>query len=107
MERIMQRAQREAVFKLILSHEHNMAILDAIGLTDSADILRISWLDLSRRLHDISPAELEALASRVEATSPANDVVPGVSLHRLMVPSVDGSPRAPSTVVRRRRMGRR
>jgi hypothetical protein len=105
MEATMQKAHREAVFKLILSHEHNMAILDAIGLQDSADILRISWLDLSKRLHDISSAELEALADRIEGPLPANDVAVGVSLHRLVVPSVDGSARKSSQTARRRRMG--
>jgi len=65
MSETVQTAHRQAVLRLISSHERHIAMLEKIGLSESADILRISWLDLSRRLHDISSAELNALTDSV------------------------------------------
>ncbi|HTT85331.1 MAG TPA: hypothetical protein VMF67_17780 [Rhizomicrobium sp.] len=56
---------RPAVIRLIQSHERNIAMLEGMGLKDSAAILRISWLDLTRSLHDISLMEIEALNDNI------------------------------------------
>jgi hypothetical protein len=105
MGKLMPKKHRETIFKLIISHERSMAALGAIGFMESANILRISWLDLSRRLHDISSAELETLADRFEAMSPANDTAGGVNGHAITVSRVDSRPDAAPATLRRKRSG--
>ncbi len=106
MGKVMPKKHRETIFKLIISHERSMAALDAIGLAESANILRISWLDLSRRLHDISSTELEAFADRFEAMLPANDTAGGVNGHAIAVSRADSRSDAAPVAVRRKRSGR-
>jgi hypothetical protein len=65
MSETIQPEHRQAVLRLIHSHERNISMLERIGLSKSADILRISWLDLIRSLHDISSVELDALGDNV------------------------------------------
>jgi len=66
----MRTKHRKTVLKLILAHESNIKLLDRIGLKASADILRISWLDLVRQVHDISLAELDALGIGTNSAMP-------------------------------------
>jgi hypothetical protein len=63
----MRTRHRKTVLRLILAHESNIKLLERMGLKESADILRISWLDLLRQVHDVSVAELDALEARVRS----------------------------------------
>jgi hypothetical protein len=59
-----------ALAEIIETLEKQMQILESIGLTESASLLRIAWLDLECRKGCFSIAELEAFCARI-AGAPA------------------------------------
>jgi hypothetical protein len=80
MREIVRAEHRQAVLRLIHSHERHIALLEQIGLRESANILRISWLDLARCLNDVTLAELEAFGDNVRVLPGGNGEMPKIAL---------------------------
>lgn len=66
----MRMTRRDRVDAIIKVLEDQLRTLEALGLAESASLLRVIWLDLKCRNGGVSPEELEAFCACVSNALP-------------------------------------